>query len=220
MRKSKQPRGRALFERDEMQRAEKAYARHEIKTTGACGLRWTIVEKVEGGWSSNLWAEIVVLSGGSLLVHGDFEPCLFSGFSGGTTRQHVGWIGGHSDVDYPCGKASIGLGGSEFAEELNAEVLRADIAERMESWEERTGEKIPEEIRDAFVEASERAEDVTHQEELRAIVVDLIDAEAIDSEEASSMGVVSSNRVIMAHAALRRLHTLLAAAEAEKALVA
>jgi hypothetical protein len=219
MRKGKQPRDRALFERDEMQRAEKAYARHEIKTAGACGLRWKIFEKVEGGWNSNLWAEIVVLSG-AILVHGDFEPCLFSGFSGGTPRQHVAWIGGHSDVDYPCGKASIGLGGSEFAEELNAEVLRADIDERRRSWKERTSEKMPKEIREAFKEAFDRAEDVTHQEELRAIVVDLIEAEAIDSEEASSMGVVSSNRVIMAHAALRRLHTLLAAAEAEKALVA
>lgn len=218
MGESKKPRGRSLFERDLMVRAEKAYARHEIKSVGACGFRWSLVEKVDGGWNSNLWAEIVVLAGGSLLVHGDFEPCIFSGFSGGDARATVAWIGAHTDVDYPCGKASIGLGGSEFAEELNAEVLRADIAERMESWKERTGEKIHDAIREAFEEASERAEDVTHQEELRAIVVDLIDAEAIDSEEASSMGIVSSNRVIMAHAALRRLHTLLTA-EAEKSKV-
>lgn len=219
MGKSKKPRGRSLFERDLMVRAEKAYARHQIRSVGACGLRWTIAEKVDNGWSSNLWAEIVVLAGGSLLVHGDFEPCLFSGFSGGDARATVAWIGGHTDVDYPCGKASIGLGGSEFTEELSGEVLCADIAALIESWEERTGDEILEETKDRLDEAYECAEDVSDQGELRAIVSELVEEDVIDSEEASSMGEVTTYRVVMAHAAIRRLHTLLTA-EAEKAKVA
>lgn len=209
----KKNRDRNEFDREAMAKAAKAYENHEIHKASPCGLRWTLMEKrPDGKLDMNLWAEVVVLASGSLLVHGDFEPSLFSGFSGGDAKATVAWIGADDDIDKACKKASSGLGGSEFAEKLSSEVLLADIADRVDSWEQRTGESMSGEIRDAFDTAIEDASESGDQDDLRAVIMYLINEGAIDSEEACSMGVRTSQRVIMAHALLARLHVLLSKA--------
>jgi hypothetical protein len=208
---------RATHDRDEMANAAKAYENHQIKIERPCGTRWSLLEQEPGGaWRGNLWCEIIVLAGGSVLVHGDFEPCIFSGFSGGSPREHIAWIGGHGDVSYPASKASLGLGGREYVEEIDGGVLCASLREIAEDWQNQRGEEIPEDAQEEIDGACDQIEtSLNHQYEFQKLIMDLIDAEVIDSEQASSLGVVTTRRVIMAHAALRRLHALLR--EREKA---
>lgn len=202
---------RATYEQDSMASAAKAYENHRIKIERPCGTRWSLLEqKPDGRWSGNLWCEIIVLAGGSVLVHGDFEPCIFAGFSGGSPRDHIAWIGGHEDVSYPASKASLGLGSREYVEEIDEDVLRTELREIADDWENESGEKIPEEVLEAIDDACDQIEtEALQQFELQKLIMQLVEANVVDSERAASLGVVTSRRAIMAHAAIRRLHILL-----------
>jgi len=79
--------------------------------------RWTIARHYEDGhMKSDFWVEIVVLGGGSLLIHGDIGPIIFSSYSGSIDRplnplNVVRWVGCKSGVSYYLqGKARIGEG--------------------------------------------------------------------------------------------------------------
>lgn len=76
----------------------------DAEETGALG-RYFMKPALGHGYS---WVEVVVLRGGSLLVHGDCDTVVFSNYYKPThPRQVVEWIAA-SDWDYATEKASIG----------------------------------------------------------------------------------------------------------------
>ena len=201
----KRPRSAHEWERDRHCELAAHFAKHEIRERSADGTRWLL-----RGESSNLWCEVVVLRN-ALLVYGDFEPCIFARSSYDNPIAVVRWMGQHRDFAYVCEKASIGMGGDADVEARNAEVLRAGIMDRMESWEDRAGVPMPDEIREALDEAMEACEDYCNAHECDRIAEGLYDVDAIDSEELASLGYAATTRVLRAHAAVARLWEILKA---------
>lgn len=199
---------RLRYERDLMAREKINFARHQIHMRGDNGRDWTIMEPhAEFGWCNNLWAEILVGASGTLIVHGDIESCIFANFSGGSPAATVAWIGAHRDIHYVASKAALGFG--EDHRERNAEVFLAELREHYDEWEERHGRPMSEEEREHFDDAFDEFDEGDDVHQLEHITRELMDNGVIDSEVASSLGYVITQRVIRAHAAVARLHELL-----------
>lgn len=112
--------------------------------------RWKLVRPYkDGAFNSSFWAEIVALSGGTLLVHGDFAPTLFCYYSGNPESKNdplamLRWIGSKPQfTNYLFQKARLGLQGlGEYAPlHFNEKVARWDCLDSLLSVAE---DKIPE----------------------------------------------------------------------------
>lgn len=75
---------------------------------------------------SHYQSEIVVLSWGHLLVHGDVDAVIFGRCSYKGWRQVLGWMSG-DNYDYAEEKASIGSTCSEMARSVDSDVAESDI---------------------------------------------------------------------------------------------
>ena len=227
----KEPRSRREYEADLIVDCRKAFVKHTIANRGDG--RWILREP----GTSNMQCEIVALAWGTLLVHGDFDCCLWTGYSGKHGPESlVAWIGRQTDVHYVAQKASRGLDDYELVEEVKGEVLVRDLRDYLAeckaeyAGDEEEGDDSDEEnaaggeaddpaeverreeherIKDALVEAIDSAKADEGRFEMHAIVSRLIDDGVIDSEYANSLGVVTTRRVIRAWQAVARLHELL-----------
>lgn len=180
--------------------AAKAVAGHEIMKTGEG--RWRLMGRDAAGRPTQCHcAEVVVLWGGKLLVHGDVELVCFDRRVGGTDDEVVAWIGAHQEPDdYVAGKAVIGTGDARvyvcdddvFAFDLRAWLGDADDRDRA--------------LADEVIEDLELDGDVEGAR--RRLFNDLTD---VDTEAFVGFGLVVAPRVYYAHAAVRRLWTLLQA---------
>ena len=227
----KEPRSRREYEADLIVDCRKAFVKHTIANRGDG--RWILREP----GTSNMQCEIVALAWGTLLVHGDFDCCLWTGYSGkGGPESLVAWIGRQTDVHYVAQKASRGLDDYELVEEVKGEVLVRDLRDYLAECEAEyatdgeEGDEADEEhaaveddddpaeverreehqrIKEALVEAIESAEGDEGRFEMHGIVARLIDDGVIESEYANSLGTVTTRRVIRAWQAVARLHELL-----------
>jgi len=121
--------------------AHKAFAQHSIRERSEG--RWVLQKKhtegeYAGKWESCYWTEIIVLSGGSLLVHGDISSVIFSHYSDDRVPENVlRWMGSHPNVDcYVAQKAAIGMGGSQHVQIRDDEVMEAEIREKVKKLRE------------------------------------------------------------------------------------
>jgi len=106
--------------------ARDAFAGHELRES-APG-RWRIQRREsDGRWSVFYAAEIVVLWGGKLLVHGDVAPVIFAGGDSGDVTATLHWIA-ESSVDYLTPKATVGMGTS--METVDTDVAAGELLQR------------------------------------------------------------------------------------------
>ena len=202
----KRPRTRAQYEADIMREAREWFAGHHIRSRSEDGCRWTLQARKGDGWAHNLWCEVVVLDRHSLLVRGDVDFVVWGGFSGGDPREVVAWLGDHGDLQYVGEKATIGFDSSLLTEERNGEVLRANLQDYLDR-----GTDLEDEVREAIGEALERLSEGDPAEACERIVIDLLEADALDAEDCAWLGYVTTRRVIVGHAAVARLWELLCA---------
>jgi hypothetical protein len=209
-------RSRTEYEDALIAECRETFANHTIASRGDG--RWVLREP----GTSNMQCEIVALAWGTLLVHGDFDHCIWTGYSGkGGPEAIVRWIGRQSGLGYICQKAVKGLEDHRLVEEINGEVLAHNLQEYLDEWrvqnaldderdapsedEQRERERITEALESAIEDAGVASE---HDDGHR-IVWALADDGVIDSETAGSLGVVTTRRVIRAWQAVARLHELL-----------
>jgi hypothetical protein len=188
--------------------ATEAFAKHEIREMRDEGHRYALWKRhPKGAWDSNMATEIIVIRGG-LFVGGDSPDCIFRWFSDSQEpRDVIRWMGGHPTADsYVAGKARIGLG-HEFTELVDAEVALYDIEYHLEHYEQDHDEPMKDSRRweveraIASLKSSESAESVIRE----------MYENGIDSEWLAIIGRVPAARVFYAHAAVRKLWTLMAA---------
>lgn len=197
------PQSRHDYERGRMADAAKSFAAHVIVAQDVWS--WTLRAPTRAG---GFGAVTVGALQGHLVVVGDCNTCVFGGGSYSAPRDLVQWIGHHGDLDYVRGKASLGMddSGGKITEEIDADVAVHDLQELLEQYSEE-GEGH-EEICTELREAIETAKDAT-DEEIRELRAELWGT--LESETAFSIGEVTAWRVIVAHAVVARLWSLLSA---------
>lgn len=97
---------------DELARATKAFASHEIVSSDARS--WVLKKRRKDGdgWDGHFWVEVVVFNGGTMLVHGDIDHVMFGHYGKfEEPAELVYWMGGTKDFSYyVMQKARIGMG--------------------------------------------------------------------------------------------------------------
>lgn len=143
---------------------------------------------------SFIWAEVVVLRGGSLLVHGDMDTVVFSNYHRPwRARQVIAWMANkNSDYGYATGKA--GLGGS-IAKCFDDEVAFSRVLEFRRRGTIDKG--VARELTDLLRAGTDQREFSTRMYELTL------------DPELCSLGTVTDPRVFMALAVCQRLMDLL-----------
>lgn len=160
--------------------------------------RYFLKPALRGGFT---WVEIVVLQGGSVLVHGDCDTVIFSSYYRPThPRQVIDWIA-TSDCDYAEQKAAIGGSQSRiWSEEL--------VTERVLQWR-----------REKLVTAAQARQlvEVLKDGGQESFLTEL---HSFGHHELTShhFGMVPAPRVFSAQAALRKLKKLLLTSRASGAL--
>ncbi len=174
--------------------ASEAYAEHRLVRTGDD--RWLI-----RGTDAFYWAEVVVLAGNRLLVHGDVEAVLFKGSQGDGPLGLVSWIA-RSGIDYLSGKIEAD---SEQRERFEWDVFQSDIEAYLDELCEDSCES--EEAARKEAEVLRGVLSFPHEDE-RAIKEHLYD-QGVDPETFGRWGRVTVPRLYYAQAAVARLHVLL-----------
>lgn len=195
--------------------AAQAFAKHEIREMRDDGHRYALYQRhAKGGWDSNMATEIIVIRGG-LFVGGDSPDCIFRWFSDSSDpRQVIRWMGGHPTADdYVAGKASLGLG-RELTHLVDAEVALYDLQYDLEHYEEDNGEPMKDSRR---WEIERAIASLQASEEVEAVIREMYE-NGIDSEWLCIIGHVPSARVFYAHAAVRKLWTLMTDAVSDSPL--
>lgn len=186
----------------EMQFAREAFVKH------------TIAKQSEGRWllrqpgASHFWIEVVVLAGGHLLVHGDIQAVIFGHYHAhkdatpeAVARQTVYWMAQrlYPDDGYFIEKASIGGTADETIWTYDEGVLRTEI------------EALIRESADAHPDTLQGLQDALDSvgadslEETQRMVCEALDGDS----ESIPRGRRISSAMIYAHAALRKLASLL-----------
>lgn len=113
------------------------FSTHEIRESSEG--RWLLqMKRKDGSWTGDRWMEVAALSGGKLLVHGDYDPVCFA-YNSDSPESRVHWMARNYQNE-PCSyvmeKASIGTGGrrrvTAFDREKAARDLRKFAAEYRE----------------------------------------------------------------------------------------
>lgn len=179
--------------------AKASFAGHEIRECG--DRRWLIQSRrADGSWEGNYATEIIVGRGAHILVHGDIDPCVFGDYSGNDGPAAViAWMGRHEFDGYVAEKASIGMGGRRLIESIDEDVFRHELEERLAACDEDS------DAHGEYTDALDRLEASENCEEIRFGLLDNVE----DGYEMADMGDVVNSSVIVAHAAIRRLHELL-----------
>lgn len=177
-------------------------------------------------WDAHYWAEIVVLAGGRLLVHGDIDVVMFSSYGRYERPEQVlYWMGNTKDVGYyVLQKAEIGMGrGDDHGLVTTVESVWLDHAlDHIEesAWEEKVPKLDPASLDISALPISDWFKDLLREviEEGRDIREVLRDDRFTRESDAWDAGVfdwgrVPSGRLIYAHEAVRKVVSLL---EAEK----
>lgn len=168
---------------------------HELVRTAGDN-RWTI--KRPG--TSQFWAEIAILSAGTVVVHGDIEPAIFAHYSGNdnTAEGCLRWVAGMADsLDYGREKMSIGMGKNLGVEYLPKKAER-DIELLAERYKDR-GETY-----EALMELADVAPYKDRHE-----VYEEIYAITGGAEDCQGIGEVPSSRLLYAIGAVKRLVEIL-----------
>ncbi len=135
-----------------------------------------------------IWAEVVTIRGG-VIVCGDVDTVCFQWLTSKTPRAPLYWIA-CAGYDYATAKAARGTGNS--AREFDVEVARHCVL-----YHRRNGTLTRDEAQQLWdFLKSDDANAVTFQAEVYEVTAD---------SELCSMGEVSSSRVLVAQAVLRRL---------------
>jgi len=126
--------------------AQEAFSHHQIRERGSG--RWTIASRSKENpaqWQWCCWAEIIVLRGGKLLVHGDIEHVLFAQYTDSSDPEAVlRWMGKHTDLGYYVHqKAKIGTG-QQLVDRRDGRVLLWELHDRItERTKELAEELVP-----------------------------------------------------------------------------
>lgn len=195
------PQSRRDYERGRMADAAKSFAAHVI--VARTESLWTLRAPTRAG---GFGAVTVGALQGHLVVVGDCNTCVFGGGSYSAPRDLVQWIGHHGDLNYVRGKAGLGMddSGGKIVEEIDADVAVYDLQELLEQYSEE-GERHADAC-DALRKAIKRVAGAM-DDEIRELRTDLYGT--IESESAFSVGEVTASRVIVAHAVVARLWSLL-----------
>lgn len=197
----------------EMAQARESFAKHEI-------VKWS-----EGRWllkqpgTGTFWFEVVVLAGGSMIVHGDIQAVVFGHYSArkdatpdATAWQMVHWMASRKRPDdhYFIEKAGIGGTADETIWTPDDDVLRAEIVELIAAARESEAAAEPDtdlrdtDLSDTLEDALDNVGSLTHEQVQHAVY------EALDGDaESVPQGRRVSAAMIYAHAALQRLAELL-----------
>jgi len=180
--------------------AEKTYSKHTI--TDETVDRWRLSAPDTFGF----WAEVVVLSNGTLLVHGDTDPVLFGPMIDCRRPENaVHWMARSSpDDSYFIGKASRAMGAAAAAT-----IWRPSIdafAENLEVFIEDMDEEDDRGPLEDMLYEARRSED-SDVEGLQRAFTDATDADY------EPRGHVISSTMIFAWAIIQRLSSLLKARE-------
>lgn len=183
---------RKSIEARDRQQAVDAFKNHTI--TKESEGRWLLQGKdKDGTYTWNMAVEVIALEGKRLFVGGDIDDVVFA-YGPRDPVQRVSWMGAHSsDMRYVAEKARIGSG-HDFAE-WDAVVAHEDLEELKEHV-------VDEEAYEEALEACDETE-----------FFDLANtAFGPDGWELlQGIGSVLSSRIVHAHAAVERLHSLLEA---------
>jgi hypothetical protein len=183
--------------------AHEAFANHKIVSES--DRRWSLRREIDGKTRSEFWTEIVVLDGGSMLVHGDIEHVIFSRYTDTKDPLDVlRWIGECTDFGwYVTQKATIGTG-HELIEVIDDAAFRDDL------------KRIAKEDRGAVIEIRDALRKLDYGEHPKMVLHDLCVSGKVDTESLVGVGKVTDARVYFAHAATKRLCELLVKREAAK----
>jgi len=185
-----------------------SFAAHEIRERGE---GWYLLQRREGEyWHSEFWTKVVVgaqTSRPSLMtVFGDYEPTTFGNYSGPPSRIYH-WMGRSNSLDYYVRqKASIGTDRDSAVSWDNGVALEG-IADLIIQRREELIDEDEDPRNDAtLAELWELTNSLDNQGEFDAARWAL---GHVEQEDLFEVGVVTSNRVYIAHAALGRLCDLL-----------
>lgn len=199
------PQSRRDYERARMADAAKVFAEHTLRELSPSS--WAIEPPPRGASFQTCY---VTTLGGYLIVVGDCDTCVFAGHRVDEPRGMVGWMGAHRDLRYIAEKAHIGMTDREnITTDYEAAVALDDLKELRESFVDNHGEENESEALEAITEAE--AQVVNGDDGARKIREDLYETGCFDSESVLDLGEVTAWRVIVAHAVVARLWSLLAA---------
>lgn len=190
---------------DAQAQARGDFAKHRIRfrdeRSWSCFRPWG-----EAGWDSTFWFEVVVLRGGSLLVHGDIDLIHFAQYGKYTNPEEVvRWMGDRRDLGYYVAqKATIGMqAGDNVVTTHSNEVWLHDASQYIQEMYGEDSRGVPEwlcTLKDAVV-----AQGITQ-------VVQLDEYQTYEAAEVGALdswGRVPTWRLVYAHEAVRRLVQLL-----------
>ena len=199
------------YEKAEMRRAREAFAHHAIGDRTDTSWYLAPDPQCRTGFSG---VRIAAL-GRYLVVVGDADTCVFSGGSYSEPRDLVAWMGSTNDLHYVREKAGIGMSdlGGKITEEYDAGVMLHGLNERIGfvndpdyGYDEEETDKLLEVLNECVESVKNYGEPGLEQAH-NALCNDWPG----DTEDVYRIGVVTSRRVIVAHAAVRRLWELLKA---------
>lgn len=205
------PQSRRDYERGRMAEAAKVFAEHTLRELSPSS--WAIDPPVTRGASFQTC--YVTAIGGYLIVVGDCDTCVFVGHRADEPRGMVGWMGAHRDLHYVAEKAHIGMTDrGNITTDYEAAVALDDLKELRECYADNNGEENESKAIEAITEAEARV--VNGDDNAQKIREDLYDTGCFDSESVLDLGEVTAWRVIVAHAVVARLWSLLSAEGVQK----
>ena len=187
-------------------RAIQAFDSHEIRERG--GRHFSVMRRHEdGGWTSNMGAEIFVGFWGTIYVGGDIGPVVYA-YGPKDIRARIAWMGAHTDVAYYVAqKASIGTRSGNGMKVWSQEDMFLDVKDHLANYEEDHGAEPSGELKEAiedFLHYPPESQDLAIHHFCERLNYD-------DAEVFLRMGETTDPDVYYTWAALRRLHLLLLA---------
>jgi len=197
--------------------ARRTFAAHQLQQCSPD--RWRLATRdTDGRWRLEGWTEVVALGGGRLLVHGDYEHCMFQGHASDSAEGLVRWLGRSTTLGYIHEKATIAMG-NLLVDDEDDDALADDLAEmiydRIDSVVDERG--TPEDERqlkevlakdDRFSLLCEAHRYVKMRRYDAADVRDRLMGH-FESEDLYGLGRLPATPVFCAHAAVARLCALL-----------
>jgi hypothetical protein len=179
------------------ERADKVWENAEVSKTGDDRY---YVSNPKGSF---LWAEVIVLAGGGLLVHGDCDTVLF----GCHSKTPLSLMGGRATDNYVLEKAQIGTGKTFLKFDIDSarkeiEDLRPDLVES-KVFSGLSPEEAVLFVEDVIDEFLMNCEDGQHVQGIQ----DLCDHFDGFDENFHAIGLVMDSHLFYAHAAVRKVWT-------------